>query len=77
MHANVSAMVGPHGGAWYTSWWAARDTLLLEFLPKNRLVVMIWEEGSVIGLRYWVLPCESAEPDHNMQARTSSAARDG
>jgi hypothetical protein len=37
MAANVSALVGPHGGAWYNSWWVARGTLLLEVRPASSL----------------------------------------
>lgn len=35
MHHNVSAIMGPHGGAWNNLIWAARDTFLLEFMPKS------------------------------------------
>ena len=150
MAANVSALVGPHGGAWYNSWWVGRDTLLLEvrakiawlgrlplgwlhadlraacahllhvpspaaaaaaaaaflqplssqvsclkcvpltspfllsfpstqFMPMGRFAAMIWEEGSLAGGRYWVLPAVSKGASHNMDidpGQVASVLRD-
>lgn len=55
--SNISAVVGVHGGALNNVWWAARNTMLLEFMPTTRPMVIFWQEGLVVGLRYFVIPC--------------------
>ena len=47
--------------------WAAPDTLMLEFLPKQRFGVMVWEEAGVMGARVWVLLVDSKDSQHTME----------
>ena len=74
MAKDVSAIVGPHGGQWYNIWWAARGTLLLEFMPLSRPALMFWAEGSLLGLRYWVIPVDTAPPKHDMEVDPAQVA---
>ncbi|KAJ7021301.1 hypothetical protein C8F04DRAFT_1141363 [Mycena alexandri] len=56
--ANALAVVGPHGGAMYNHRWANRDIFVLEFIPANRIAVMIWEEASLLSQTYAAIIAE-------------------
>lgn len=49
---NVMAVVGPHGGAMYHHRWAARGTLVIEFMPTSFTSMAIFEEASVLSQTY-------------------------
>ncbi|KAJ6473971.1 hypothetical protein C8R47DRAFT_1076414 [Mycena vitilis] len=49
---NVAAVVGPHGGAMINHRWASNTTFVLEFMPVNRIAMMIYEEASVLSQTY-------------------------
>lgn len=41
----------------------------------GRIAVMMWEEGSIIGLRYFVLPTDSEAPSHHMEVGWARCGR--
>ncbi len=45
-----------------TMWWAAQDTLLLEFMPTTRPMVIFWEEGSWMACGISPSPAPSHHP---------------
>lgn len=47
--------------------WAAPDTFMLEFLPKDFYTTVVWEEAAMIGAQVTVLPVEPADKEHNME----------
>ncbi|KAK0480297.1 hypothetical protein IW261DRAFT_1336034 [Armillaria novae-zelandiae] len=49
---NVMAVIGPHGGAMYHHRWAARGTLVIEFMPTSFTSMAIFEEASVLSQTY-------------------------
>ncbi|KAK0469960.1 uncharacterized protein EV420DRAFT_82075 [Desarmillaria tabescens] len=51
-NSNVMAVVGPHGGAMYHHRWAARGTLIIEFMPTSFTSMAIFEEASVLSQTY-------------------------
>lgn len=71
---NVSAMVGPHGGALHNAWWAAPHTLLLELMPTTFKSTVFWECSSIRGQIYWVLRSE-ADANQNITPDPALVAR--
>ena len=55
-------------------WWAPRGTLLIEFVPLSYFMSMFWEEGSVMGHRYWVIPAEG-DAGHNIEVPPADVAK--
>ncbi|KAJ6584386.1 hypothetical protein B0H19DRAFT_1206321 [Mycena capillaripes] len=49
---NVAAVIGPHGGAMINYRWANKDILVIEFMPANRIAMMIYEEVSLLSQTY-------------------------
>jgi hypothetical protein len=68
LFSNVSAVFGPHGGAWcnYIQ-FAAPDTLGIEFMPTDFFSVAIWEEASMRQRPFMVLPVPSINSQHDME----------
>jgi capsular polysaccharide biosynthesis protein len=52
LHANVRAVVGPHGGGLYHHRFAGPDTLVLEFQPETVHEAMFWEEAPLLSQVY-------------------------
>lgn len=63
MGANVRALVGAHGGAFYNHRFCGKDTLVLEMMPSNRIFTGIWEEAELLSQNYWmpILHSDSVE----------------
>ncbi|KAJ7752477.1 hypothetical protein DFH07DRAFT_825484 [Mycena maculata] len=59
---NVAAVVGPHGGAMINHRWAAKGTLVIEFMPTTRTAMMIFEEAGVLSQNYAAILVEPTEP---------------
>lgn len=73
IRANVKAIIGSHGGAWFNHRWALPDTLLIEFVPKERFHIMFWEEAEILGQNYWPLVINSSKRTmHNMNVPIQS-----
>lgn len=64
--SEVGAIIGPHGGSVNNLRWAARDTLIIEFIPTGRFAVMYWEEAGILGLKYYAILAASLDGMHNM-----------
>ncbi|KAF7319095.1 hypothetical protein HMN09_00245800 [Mycena chlorophos] len=60
---NALAIVGPHGGAMINHRWAHRDTFVLEFMPENRMAMMIHEEASMLSQTYAAIVVPPVTPD--------------
>ncbi|KAJ7065062.1 hypothetical protein C8F01DRAFT_1021907 [Mycena amicta] len=60
---NVLAVVGPHGGAMINHRWAHKDTFVLEFMPENRIAMMIYEEASLLSQTYAAIVVPPTTPD--------------
>jgi len=59
----VLAVVGPHGGAFYNSFFCARQTLIIEFFPTDasgmrakRWPECIWWPSHFLGFRFYQVP---------------------
>lgn len=61
MWRNVSAIVGPHGGALMNHRFTGPETLLLEFLPTSRLSYLNFEETSILNQTYAAVVVEPVE----------------
>ncbi|KAJ6507609.1 hypothetical protein DFH09DRAFT_1000142 [Mycena vulgaris] len=59
---NVIAVVGPHGGAMINHRWAPNSTLVLEFLPANKIALMIYEEASLLSQTYAAIIAQPVTP---------------
>lgn len=46
LRLNVTAMIGPHGGAFYNHRFCSQDTLIIEINPSTRISMVTWEEAS-------------------------------
>jgi hypothetical protein len=44
-------------------------------MPMGRFAAMIWEEGTLAGGRYWVLPVASKDASHNMEVDPGMVGR--
>lgn len=53
--AEVAVIIGPHGGGLMHHRWAAKGTLVIEFMPTSFTSMAIYEEASVLSQQ-----CESS-----------------
>lgn len=60
MWHNVSAIVGPHGGALMNHRFAGPGTMILEFLPTSRMSYLNYEETSMLNQTYAAIVVEPA-----------------
>lgn len=65
LSTEVSAIIGPHGGALMNHRLAGPDVLLLEFLPTSRMEFVNHEEASILGQPYAVIITEPAPDSHD------------
>ena len=71
--SEVAVFMGPHGGQFYNHRWCAKGTLVIEFLPLNRLSTMFWETVVSIGHIYatQLLPDSGTPKNHDMNVAIS------
>lgn len=67
VHQNVKAVIGPHGSALHNHFWAAEDTLLIEFMPTSRPDFAFYEAASMRDQPYAVLMIDPVDDQHNME----------
>jgi len=68
LSTNVSAIVGPHGGALMNHRFAGPNVLMVEFMPASRLAWINYEEVSMLNQTYAVViaPTVGEDGKHNM-----------
>ncbi|KAI3657937.1 hypothetical protein MP638_000249 [Amoeboaphelidium occidentale] len=64
---NARALIGPHGSAFHNGRFCAQDTLVIEFMPKERFQTCFWEQSVMLGQRYFTLMEDSKGYLHDME----------
>ncbi|TPX64269.1 hypothetical protein SpCBS45565_g06020 [Spizellomyces sp. 'palustris'] len=65
--SSVRAVFGPHGSAFHNHWFAPKDTMLIEFVPRDRFQILWWEQSSLLGQTYWPFALTSENAQHDMK----------
>ncbi|KNC98351.1 uncharacterized protein SPPG_06060 [Spizellomyces punctatus DAOM BR117] len=65
--SSVRAVFGPHGSAFHNHWFAPKNTMLIEFVPRDRFQILWWEQSALLGQTYWPFALASENAQHDMK----------
>ena len=72
----VSAVIGPHGGAFFALNYAPPGTLVLEFVPAARWRIVFWEMSTLLGMHYWAFTELPAAAPNTTEAKQNNVVVD-
>ena len=61
----AAAIIGPHGAAHYNGRFALPNTLIVEFIPKDRFAVMFFEQARMLHQKYAAVMVDDAGSGHH------------